>query len=207
MGFLSVDYITCFSRATVLRVVIINSRFGGAGRMQLALQDAGFHVLDVLPESSDLYKSLRDLQPDAIIIDADAPSRDTLEHLAVLGKRFPKPMIMMADHGSSDQTRAAAEVGVSAYVVEGLAPAVVRSLIEVAILNYHSRNLLHAALDDARQTLDDRLRIDRAKCLLMERHGFSEKRAYTVMRRLAMRRNQKVSDFARAILNSEQLDL
>lgn len=191
----------------MLRVVIINSRYGGAGRMQLALQDAGFHVLDVLPEASDLYKSLRDLQPDAVIIDADAPSRDTLEHLAVLGKRFPKPMIMMADQGSSDQTRAAAEVGVSAYVVDGLAPAVVRSLIEVAILHYHSRNQLHAALDDARQTLDDRLQIDRAKCLLMERHGFSEKRAYTVMRRLAMRRNQRVSDFARSILNSEKLDL
>lgn len=188
-----------------LRVILIDSRSERSERMQQALIESGFHVLAVLRETDDLYAGLRNLQPDAVIIDADSPTRDTLEHLGALSQKFPKPMIMMSDVADAALTRAAASVGVSAYVVDGLSSSVVRSLVDVAMLHFQSHRLLHAELSKTQQDLDDRRCIDQAKCHLMERHGFSEERAYGVMRRLCMRRQQKLADFARAMLSQEGL--
>lgn len=188
-----------------LRVILIDSRLERSERMQKALAETGFHVLAVLRETDDLYAGLRNLQPDAVIIDTDSPTRDTLEHLGALSQKFPKPMIMMTDSADAALTRAAASAGVSAYVVEGLSPSVVRSLVDVAMLHFQSHRQLHAALSKTQQDLDDRRAIDQAKCHLMERHGFSEDRAYTVMRRLAMRRQQRLGDFARTMLAQEGL--
>ena len=188
-----------------LRVILIDSRTERSERMEKALLESGFHVLAVLRETDDLYAGLRNLKPDAVIIDADSPTRDTLEHLGALSQRFPKPMIMMSDVADAALTRTAASVGVSAYVVEGLSPSVVRSLVDVAMLHFQSHRQLHAELSKTQQDLDDRRSIDQAKCHLMERHGFSEDRAYGVMRRLAMRRQQRLADFARGLLSQEGL--
>jgi response regulator NasT len=188
-----------------VRVVLIDSRAERSERMQQALTDSGFTVLAVIRESADLYAAIHGLTPDAIIIDADSPTRDTLEHLATLSQRFPKPMIMMSESGDAQLTRTAANAGISAYVVDGLSSAVVRSLVDVAILHFHNHHMLHAELSKTQQTLEDRGHIDRAKCLLMERHGFSETRAYNVLRRMAMRRSQRLGDFSRVLLTAEGL--
>ena len=174
--------------------------------MQNALRESGFVILAVIREDADLYASMKNLQPDAIIVDAESPSRDTLEHLSVLSQAFPKPMIMMSDSGNTALTREAANAGISAYVVEGLSPAAVRSLVDVAIMHFHSHDQLNRQLSKTQQSLDERRLIDRAKCLLMERHGFSEKRAYGLMRRMAMSRSQRLGDFAKAILSAEGLE-
>ena len=188
-----------------LRVILIDSRTERSERMQRALIESGFQVLAVMRETDDLYAGLRNLQPDAVIIDTDSPTRDTLEHLGALCQRFPKPMIMMSDAADAALTRAAASVGVSAYVVDGLSPSVVRSLVDVAMLHFQSHRQLHAELSKTQQDFDDRRCVDQAKCHLMERHGFSEERAYGVLRRMAMRRQQRIGDFARALLNEEGL--
>lgn len=191
----------------MVKVVLIDSRRQRSERMQRALIASGFSVMAVLRDNADLHTHIHSLQPDAIIIDAESPTRDTLEHLSALGQRFPKPMIMMSDQGDTEMTRAAANAGISAYVVDELSSATVRSLVDVAILHYHNHNQLHAELSKTQQTLEDRGHIDRAKCLLMERHGFSEMRAYNVLRRMAMRRSQRMGDFARALLSAEKLPL
>jgi response regulator NasT len=191
-----------------VQVVLIDSRRQRSQRMQRALADAGFIVMAVLHDkASDLHERIHALRPDAIIIDAESPTRDTLEHLALLGRRFPKPMIMLSDQGDTSLTREAAQAGISAYVVDELSSAMARSLVDVAMLHFHSQNHLHAELSKTQQTLQDRGHIDRAKCLLMERHGFSETRAYSVLRRMAMRRSQRMGDFARSLLSAENLVL
>lgn len=191
----------------MLKVVLIDSRRQRSERVQRALSDAGFAVLAVISEHDDLSRRMRELQPEAIIIDAESPTRDTLEHLSALSQEFPKPMIMLSDEGHSDLTRAAAQAGVTAYVSAGLSTTAVRSLVEVSMLHYHQHHVLHAELSRTQQSLDDTRCIDRAKCLLMERHGFSESKAYEIMRRLAMRGRLRLGDFARSLLSSENIHL
>ncbi len=113
---------------------------------------------------------------------------DLLENLGQLARRYPKPVIMLAENEAPDMAREAARVGVSAYVVDGVAPTVLRSLVDVAIGHFQAHHQLRTELKRAQQTLAERKAVDQAKCLLMERHGVGEEAAYRRLRKIAMDR-------------------
>jgi len=185
-----------------LSVLLVGAKAASSAALEQALRQAGFRVLAVVREQDDLFERVRALEPDAIIVDSDSPRRDTLEHLAGLGKRYPRPMVMFAEHSAPDLTALADRSGVCAYVVEGLSAATVRSLVDVAVLHFEGRRSLQAELSKARQTLTDREFIDRAKCLLMEHRGMSERDAYHTLRKLAMEHRRSIADIARRVLRA-----
>ena len=183
-----------------VRVLIIDAHSERTVPLEQALIDAGFVVLDVVSETSDVIKRVQQLQPDAIIIDAESPTRDTLEGLALVGSRFPRPMIMLSEHADSELIRQAMQRGISAYVTENVSARVLRSLVDVAMLHFRSQRLLMAELDQRERELEDNQIIHRAKCLVMECEHLSEHESYHQMRKLAMQRGQKLVDLARALL-------
>src|SRR5690349_14839428 len=126
----------------MLRVLLVDARCGDASRLCGVLQQSGFNVVGTLQESDDVLAAVSRLAPDAIIIDADSPRRDTLEGLALIGRTHPRPIVMLSEQGDSALVRTAAEAGISAYVVDGISPQSVRSLVEVAVLHFHGHSLL-----------------------------------------------------------------
>lgn len=184
-----------------IRVLIIDARSERSQRLELALAESGFTVLDVVPEGGDVHGRVRELEPDAILIDSESPTRDTLEGLAAIGSRFPRPIVLLSEHASDNElVRSAAQIGVSAYVIEGVSAPTIRSLIEVAIAHFDTRQSLHVELAETQRALHERRTIDRAKCALMEAHGLSENEAYHRLRRGAMARGMKLVDMATELI-------
>ena len=186
--------------SVAIRLVIIDARSERTARLEGALADAGFEVLDVVPENGPVHRRISELQPDAIIIDSESPTRDTLEGLATVSRKFPRPIVMLSDRGGTDLVRNAAQLGISAYVVEGMSSALVRSLIEVSMVHFRCQRLLQAELEQTQSAFADRRCIDSVKCLLMEQEGMSERLAYQTLRKLAMDRGQRLADVARSLL-------
>lgn len=183
-----------------VRVLIIDAQSERTRALSEALAAAGFEVLGVILESGDVYGQVRALKPDAILIDAASPTRDTLEGLAVIGKRFPRPILMLSDAHDTELVREAAQLGISTYAVDGISPVLMRSLIEVSMAHFQSQRRLAAELQEAQQALHDRRAIDRAKYLLVEKHGLSEDEAYHRLRRMAMERSMRIGELARLLL-------
>ena len=94
------------------RVLIIDAQSERTELLAQALLAAGFEVAGIVAESDDVHGVVKSLKPDAILIDADSPSRDTLEGLAVLGKRFPRPILMLSESTDTDLVRDAARLGI-----------------------------------------------------------------------------------------------
>ncbi|MEX1082072.1 MAG: ANTAR domain-containing protein [Halofilum sp. (in: g-proteobacteria)] len=184
-----------------VRVLIVDAKPARSQRLESALREAGFDVLMTVDETDDLSARMEAQEPDAVIVDADLPSRDTLENLGQLGRRYPKPVIMLAENEVPDMARDAARAGVSAYVVDGVAPSVIRSLVDVAIGHFQAHHQLRNELKRTQQTLAERKAVDRAKCLLMERHGVGEEAAYGRLRKIAMDRRLSLSAVARELLD------
>ena len=184
------------------RVLIVDAKPHRSQELERALREAGFEVLMAVDGRDDLYARVRDLAPDAIIVDTDLPSRDTLEGLAYVGKKYPKPMIMLAHDTDPSLTVAAARAGVTAYAVEELSPATLRSLVDVAIAHFSAHEALRSELAKARNTLESRKLVDRAKCQLMERKGIGEEAAYQYLRKAAMDRRISLTDLARELLDT-----
>ncbi|MCG7600090.1 ANTAR domain-containing protein [Halomonas sp. McH1-25] len=185
-----------------IRVLIVDTKDERSQALERALAEAGFEVVSTVDEQDDLYSTMEALQPDAVIVDAALPSRDTLEHLGQLGRRYPKPMIMLAEEETPDLTQQATRAGVSAYVIDSISPALVRSMLNVSISSFESFRALKGELSRTQETLAQRRAIDRAKAMIMELRGLGEDAAYQYMRKTAMNRRMTIHELAQELLSA-----
>ncbi|HXH03007.1 MAG TPA: ANTAR domain-containing protein [Candidatus Competibacteraceae bacterium] len=188
-----------------LRVMLIDSDRGRAALLEQALHDAGYRVVAQLHDVVDLSARVRALEPDLILIDLDSPDRDTLENLRHLDQDQPRPIVMFAEDGDRDTIAAAVRAGVSAYVVDGLAPQRVQPIVEVAIARFREFQALRRELEETRNRLAERKVIEKAKGLLMAHKGYNEEEAYQALRKLAMDRGQRLAEVARSIIDVMEL--
>jgi two-component system, response regulator / RNA-binding antiterminator len=186
--------------AGTLRVLLVDGDPERALAVEAGLVAAGCTVVAVVAEAADLTRQVRDSGAEVIVCDLDDPSRDALEGMRALHRDEPRPVVLFAEKGAPEQIEAALEAGVAAYVVEGLAPSRVRPVIEVAIRRFRAHQTLRQELAEARQSLEERRLVDRAKALLMQRQGLAEPEAYRRLRRMAMDRGQRLPEAAAEIL-------
>ncbi len=189
----------------MLRVLLVNDTEKPIGELRAALQAAGYEVLEEIAAADALLKAVESQQPDAVIIDVDSPSRDTLEQLAVMHRHAPRPVVMFSADGDDRLIRDVVAAGVTAYVVDGLTPTRLAPILQVALARFEQQAHVRRQLGEVQQQLADRKLIDRAKGLLVEKRGMSEADAYANMRQLAMRQNLKLVDIARQIIGMADL--
>jgi two-component system, response regulator / RNA-binding antiterminator len=96
-------------------------------------------------------------------------------------------------------------VGVSAYVVKGLAAERVQSVIDVAVERFAADEALRRELADTKSALADRELIARAKRLIMQRKRLSEPEAHKLLQSLAMDRGLKLREAAQRVIDLESL--
>jgi len=140
-----------------------------------------------------------------IIVDAESQARDTLEHVVMATRNARRPIVLFTEDNDTTHVRDAIAAGVTAYVVAGLAPERVRPVLDVALARFQHEEALRRELADARNQLSERKVVDRAKGLLMQRHGLSEDDAYARLRKAAMDKGLKLADVAQRILDVADL--
>lgn len=188
-----------------LKILLVDQHPGRSAILQQALSDAGYDIVAKITADAALADEVKAFKPDVIIIDMEAPGRDTLEQMREIGRDHPKPIILFSNNRDKDYIRQAVQAGVSAYVVDGLDQARISPIVEVALARFREFEALRKELDETRNQLADRKIIDRAKGILMKQHGISEDKAYSVLRKAAMDRNQKVSDIARTLVTLTEM--
>lgn len=138
--------------------------------------------------------------PDVIVVACDSADRDTLESLREAGETNPRPVVMFADRSEPGLAEQAIRAGVAAYIVDGLAPNRVRSILEVAMTRFALMQQLRGDLAKAKANLESRKVVDRAKGLLMKERGLDEDAAYKLLRKLAMDKGRPIGAVAADLL-------
>ena len=189
----------------MLKILVIDESRSRAGDICAGLALAGHQVVAVLASTDDLAGEVARIRPDVILIDTESPSRDTLEHLAAMERDMPRPVIIFAQESDDAAIRGAIGAGVAAYVVDGLEPARIKPIIEVAVARFEAGQALKRELSEATKKLSDRKVVDRAKGILMKSRGLDEDAAYAALRRLAMDRGQPLAAAAKDVLDMARL--
>lgn len=190
-----------------LRIMIVDQNQGRSAILEQALTDAGHRVVARTIDEGSLLKIVTETQPDVVIIDMEAPGRDTLEDLREVSRDNPKPIILFSNNRDGDYIRQAVQAGVSAYVVDGLVKDRVMPIVDVAIARFREFQALRRELEQTRSQLADHEILCKAKLLLIQRKGISEDQAYQLLRKTAMNRGLRIADVARTLLALEGMDL
>ncbi len=183
-----------------LRIMLVDDSESRSRELRLMLSDLGHDVVAVVRNPRELYAKVKTMAPDVIIIDTDSPSRDTLEHVALLSEQDPRPIVMFSADRDGDAIRAATRAGVSAYVVDGLSATRVEPIIAAAVARFDAFQAMKQELAQAHTRLSERKLVERAKGVLMKARGISEDEAYAALRRTAMERSITIGEVAKRVL-------
>lgn len=192
-------------RDSALKVMIVDEDGERSRQLRGALTLAGYRVVAELRESIDLPDAVAGMKPHIVIVAADSPDRDTLEQISLTTKNAPRPVVMFTQDGAQDTIRAAMQAGVSAYVVDGLAPERLKPILDVACARFDAHQALSSKLADTERELAERKTVERAKGLLMERRGLSEDSAYKELRQLAMSTGKSLREVAETLIAAQHL--
>ena len=159
----------------------------------------------VISEASGLGRKIAAHAPDIVLIDVDNPTRDMLEELTLASGPLERPVAMFVSNAAGALAQAAIEAGVSAYVVDGLSPARIKPVMDIAIARFRMLRQMRSELAETRRALEERKVIDRAKGLLMKARGIDEDAAYALLRKTAMNQGRRVADVAEAVVTASGL--
>lgn len=194
-----------FMSEAALRIVLVDQNVTRASILEEALREAGYTTVTVVRDMQNLLRRIVDADPDVICIDLENPNRDVLEQMFQMSRVVRRPVAMFVDRSDSDMIKAAVDAGVGAYVVDGLKKERVKSVVDMAVNRFKAFNDLRDELERARQALDERKVIERAKGILMKERNLTEEDAYALLRKAAMSDNKRVVEIAQAVITAAGL--
>ena len=186
-----------------LRVVVADDEADMREFYETMLTRQGHTVVGLAEDGRQLYDLAREHQPDLIITDIRMPDVDGLTAVREITREQPVATIVVSAYRDSEYIERARQDCILAYLVKPIRAADLEPAIALARQRFREFQALQKQADDLRQTLEDRKIIERAKGILMDRSGLSEKDAFRRLQRLSNDRNEKLVEVARTIVSAE----
>ena len=151
------------------------------------LQEEGYEVVGETGRGDEAVRLVRDLAPDVAILDIKMPGLDGLSAAReIAGERLAAVLILTA-FSQRDLIEQARDAGALAYLVKPFQRSELVPAVELAIGRFQEIRALHEQAASLEERLEARKVVDRAKGLLMDRHGMSENDAFSFIQKRAMR--------------------
>lgn len=191
--------------STDLTILVIDENAIRASIIEEGLNEAGHLNVRVIHEMQGVARLIETMDPDVIIIDIENPNRDMMEHMFQLTRMISRPIAMFVDRSDTAAIEAAVDAGVSAYVVDGLKKERIKPILDMAVSRFNAFSRLQRELFEARNALEERKVIERAKGILMKMRGLSEEQAFALLRQTAMNEKKKLADIAQSVVTAAGL--
>jgi AmiR/NasT family two-component response regulator len=167
------------------------------------LEEEGYEVVGETGRGDEAVELVKNLGPDLAILDIKMPGLDGLSaarHIA--GDRLAAVLILTA-FSQRDLVEQARDAGAMSYIVKPFQKSDLIPAIEVALGRHAEQASLESEVRDLSERLEARKVIDRAKGILMDRHGRNEQEAWRFLQTEAMNRRTKVHEVANLVIVGE----
>jgi response regulator NasT len=188
-----------------IRVLIAEDDDNARSLLIDLLGTLGHTVVAEVSSGREAIERAKDVLPDVVLLDVHMPDGSGIEAAEQITQNLPGVAVVLF---SGDQTLQLSDRDVSAtaaiaFLPKPAPPRALDSTIRLAASR--AKELLAARQDaeSARQQLENRKTIERAKGILMRRTGSSEQEAYRILQRTSQDRSVPMVDIARAVLASE----
>ena len=180
-----------------LRVLIANERAERLERVAIVVVSLGHTVIARELNVDEVGQVTREERPDVALVGLGESSAHALEHISKIVQEAACPVIALL--GSDDEVfvSEAAKRGVFGYITDGDGPQL-QGAIDIALRRFAEYHNLEGAFGR-------RAVIERAKGVLMERHGAGDSAAFEMLRDHSQHSGRKLLDIAQAVLDSHLL--
>jgi response regulator NasT len=184
------------------RVVIADADTENRQKLKEILTHAGYMVAGVVEDGRSALKVISQKEPDVVIMDARLPGSEGLEIARIIEEHRAAPVILLTEAHEQDIVEATAPTWIFGYLIKPVEDKQLFMAIEIAIASFKKIVKLEEENKRLRQALEERKLVERAKGLLMEVKGMSEKDAYKYMQRKSMDNCVSIARVARQIITS-----
>src|SRR5437762_3997911 len=134
------------------------------------------------------------------VLDVKMPRLDGIEAARRILDKRPVPIVMLTAYGQDELVGRAVEAGVFGYLVKPFREVDLLPAIQAARARHEELAALREQVDSLAEALAARKSIERAKGLLMEREGLSEREAFARLREASQVSGRPMKVVAEAVV-------
>jgi len=182
-----------------VRLVAADEDEAALRRTVALLEELGHDVTECAASVSEACAAIERDDPDAAIVVVHDDLEHALDLIDELSEVVAGPVVALVNGTDATFAEQAAERGIDALASDGSAEAV-QGAIEVAVRRHAERARLTEQVGQLEHALERRAVIERAKGILMERHGIGERAAFEQLRAQARSRSITVVALAGEVI-------
>lgn len=189
----------------VIRILIAEDNDLVSLTLEEQLKDLGYDVVAIARSGSEAVHLAQRLSPDLILMDIRMPEMDGTEAAEQIRDTNPIPVIMLTAYADKETISRAEAAGALAYLVKPINENDLKPAINIALARFKEMQTLRSEVAELQESLEARKLIERAKGILMQRKGLSERDAYERLRQMARDRRRKMKDVAESLIEAEEI--
>jgi response regulator NasT len=184
------------------KIVIIDDNADQRFVLKGLLADIGCDVIGEGKSGLDALELIQKFFPDIILMDIKMPGMDGIEAVTAINQLRPTPVILLTGKKDEETIRRAIEAGVMAYLVKPVREEDLLPTIELAISRFNEFQAVLKENMDLKGTIEARKMVEKAKGLLMEKEGLTEKEAFSRIQKISMDRRRPMKEVAEILISA-----
>jgi two-component system, response regulator PdtaR len=166
------------------------------------LMEEGYTVVGEAADGQRAVEQAELLRPDLVIMDVKMPKMDGIDAASIIAERRIAPVVILTAFSQRELVERARDAGAMAYLVKPFGRKDLVPAVELAVSRFRELIALENEVAGLTDRLETRKAVERAKGLLMARHGLTEPEAFRWIQRNAMDRRTTMKAVAQAVVES-----
>lgn len=166
------------------------------------LREEGYAVVGEAADGEQAVELAERLRPDVVIMDVKMPKMDGIDAASIIAERRIAPVVILTAFSQRDLVERARDAGAMAYLVKPYGRRDLVPAVELAVSRFRELVALETEVAGLAERLETRKTVERAKGLLMARHGLAEAEAFRWIQRNAMDRRTTMKAVAQAVIEN-----
>ena len=167
-----------------------------------SLSEEGYSVVGEAGDGEQAVELAEQLRPDIVIMDVKMPKMDGIDAASMIAERRIAPVVILTAFSQRELIERARDAGAMAYLVKPFGRRDLVPAVELAVSRFRELLALETEVAGLAERLETRKAVERAKGLLMARHGLTEPEAFRWIQRNAMDRRTTMKAVAQAVIDS-----
>lgn len=165
------------------------------------LEEEGYEIVGEASNGHEAVELAKRLQPNLIILDIKMPKMDGLEAAKIINEQRIAPIIILTAYSQKELVEEAVRYGAMAYLIKPFQKSSLLPAIEVAAQRFEEVEALSSETKDLHEQIETRKLIDRAKGILMDQQGLTEKEAFRRIQKASMDNRISMRKVAQTIID------